>query len=558
MSLALEPVLFLDCQTTGASPEFGEVLEWGMARLWPGSDAEIYSEIAKLPDETTLPKKVSRLTGIKPELTLNAQDSALEILQRWQSIFFGKLPLIIHFARFELAFLRQYTDADAFQVVCTYEIARRLWPNLPSKSLRSVSGYLGFPIGELKRSRDHIEATIHIWRAMTKELHALGITDWASLNHWLKTTKPEKQGRKTFALPDELRLGMPQAPGVYFMLSATGTILYVGKATCLKDRVNSYFRGRKSKGSRLNELLSQVMDIRVEVSPHPTAAALRESDLIKQFDPPYNRALRSSDQELGFLSKFSLGISATEASEAFWGPLRSRRVVDYATNLVAFIRSRADLDWDIPQASFQILEEGVSFFLEGLSKKERAYFEEGDNRGLRAFLARSWRQRIIRLRERQTSTDVEDDETHDDDTEDLKDAERELSREDVANHLAGVFSHLAFQIFKGRWFVRLLNCKIRYWDHSSNLVHKIEFENGIPSFSSSALDLDWKTGFRTQSRGDLLTLFDQATYDRIAILWTELRHLVKQHTIVTLCYKQGHELSREHIMAFLFPELNLG
>ena len=44
-------------------------------------------------------------------------------------------------------------------IVCTHDIARRLFPDLPRRSLRALAGYLGRGVGVLRRSADHVEAT---------------------------------------------------------------------------------------------------------------------------------------------------------------------------------------------------------------------------------------------------------------------------------------------------------------------------------------------------------------------------------------------------------------
>jgi hypothetical protein len=54
------------------------------------------------------------------------------------------------------------------------------------------------------------------------------------------------------------RLEFPNRPGVYRMLSQSGQVLYVGKATSLKSRVNSYFRGQKGRDRKKLEMLAQV------------------------------------------------------------------------------------------------------------------------------------------------------------------------------------------------------------------------------------------------------------------------------------------------------------
>lgn len=81
---------------------------------------------------------------------------------------------------------------------------------------------------------------------------------------------------------------MPQDPGVYQFLDEKGTILYVGKAKNLKNRVSSYFANRKSLLGKTAALVEQVKKIKVIPVESELEALLLEANLIKKFTPKYN------------------------------------------------------------------------------------------------------------------------------------------------------------------------------------------------------------------------------------------------------------------------------
>src|SRR5262245_64914602 len=101
-------------------------------------------------------------------------------------------------------------------------------------------------------------------------------------------------------MPLNMRLSLPDAPGVYRMLRTSGDVLYVGKAASLRHRVNSHFRKQNGMPERTLEMLSQARGISFEVTPSALEAALFEPDEIKRHQPPYNVALTSEDRALWF------------------------------------------------------------------------------------------------------------------------------------------------------------------------------------------------------------------------------------------------------------------
>ncbi len=84
---------------------------------------------------------------------------------------------------------------------------------------------------------------------------------------------------------------LSQRPGVYRMLAADGSILYVGKALNLKKRVASYF-GNKAHHPKTQALMNHTEDVEVTLTATETEALLLEFNLIKAHQPRFNVLLR--------------------------------------------------------------------------------------------------------------------------------------------------------------------------------------------------------------------------------------------------------------------------
>ncbi len=89
-----------------------------------------------------------------------------------------------------------------------------------------------------------------------------------------------------------LNTNLPDTPGVYFFRGPKKEILYIGKATCLKDRVRSYFGNDliHTRGGRLVKMVNQAVEITYFETQSVLEALLVEASQIKKHLPPYNTA----------------------------------------------------------------------------------------------------------------------------------------------------------------------------------------------------------------------------------------------------------------------------
>ena len=132
---------------------------------------------------------------------------------------------------------------------------------------------------------------------------------------------------------DELREkanALPLSPGVYLMMDKTGTVIYVGKAKKLKNRVSQYFQDSAAHTAKTRQMVSQVDHFDTIFVSSEFEALILENSLIKRHMPHYNILLKD-DKGYPFVRlsqetypKFSMVNRIASDSARYFGPFGSR------------------------------------------------------------------------------------------------------------------------------------------------------------------------------------------------------------------------------------------
>ena len=92
----------------------------------------------------------------------------------------------------------------------------------------------------------------------------------------------------------------PEKPGVYLMKDAGDNVLYVGKASVLRNRLRSYFGSPAGHSAKIRRLVPQITDFEFIVTDTEAEALILENTLIKRYRPRYNARLKD-DKTYPFL-----------------------------------------------------------------------------------------------------------------------------------------------------------------------------------------------------------------------------------------------------------------
>ncbi|MGC5616305.1 DEDD exonuclease domain-containing protein [Georgenia sp. Z1491] len=278
----------VDLETTGGAARSDRITEIGAVKVRGG---EVLAELGTLVNPgIPVPPQITVLTGITTAMVAPAPPIE-EVLPTFLEMagFDRGSVLVAHNARFDVGFLKEAMrrhgrEWPAPMVVDTVQLARRVVTNdeVPNRRLGTLAAYFGATTTPDHRALSDARATVDVLHALIGRLTPLGITHREDLPT-LAEKVPAHRRRKA-SIAD----GLSRGPGVYRFVGPGGQVLYVGRATNLRQRVRSYFTSAERR-ARIGEMV----DLAASVEEIPCATVLearvRELRLIAELDPPYNR-----------------------------------------------------------------------------------------------------------------------------------------------------------------------------------------------------------------------------------------------------------------------------
>jgi len=274
--------VIVDLETTGGSPATDSITEVGAIKVRGGETIGTFGTLVN--PGRAIPPTITLLTGITESMVAKAPriESVLPSLLE----FMGDAIVVGHNVRFDVGFLqaalrRSGHDPLTGPYVDTVTLARRLVRDeVPNCKLGTLAEHLRLSHRPNHRALDDATTTAELLHLLIERAGRLGVTSLDDLVA-LPTMAGHPQAAK-LALTSRL----PRTPGVYLFRTASGDVLYVGRATDLRTRVRSYFSTDERR--KVGPLLRRTDRIDHKSCDTVLEASVLEARLIRDLNPPYN------------------------------------------------------------------------------------------------------------------------------------------------------------------------------------------------------------------------------------------------------------------------------
>lgn len=281
-----------DFETTGISARSDKVIEIGIVKIKNGKIKDTYSSFIN--PGRHVPYNITALTGITNDDVSDApyfEDLYNSIVE-----FIGDSVLVAHNLSFDYSFLKhECAQANLAMpgnsAICTLKLAKKLYPQLPSKSLGSLIKAFRIKHRNVHRGLGDATATAKLFLKMHSVLRedydVETVSDLIRFQS-LPSSTPYKIIKKKLA--DDY-VNVPTDPGVYFFKNNKDEVIYIGKAKSLKQRVSNYFTNASPRKTK--KIVQRASGLGYQITNTELTALLAEAELIKEKSPNFNTLLKN-------------------------------------------------------------------------------------------------------------------------------------------------------------------------------------------------------------------------------------------------------------------------
>ncbi|MCP4977586.1 MAG: GIY-YIG nuclease family protein [Maribacter sp.] len=266
----------LDIETTGGKYNEEGITEIAIHKF--DGHAVVDKFISLVNPEKEIQPFVVNLTGINNKM-LRTAPKFHEVAKRIVEITEDSV-LVAHNAQFDYRILRTEFRRLGYKferkTLCTVDLSKNLLPDAESYSLGKLVRSLGIPMSERHRANGDAIATLKLFKLLlAKDIEKTIIKE---------VVREETHGELSQRQLDIVEQ-MPSETGLYYMHDKKGDILFLGKSTNIKKRINQHFTKNSDKARQLQK---ETKKITFEETGSELVALLKENEELSRNSPKYN------------------------------------------------------------------------------------------------------------------------------------------------------------------------------------------------------------------------------------------------------------------------------
>ncbi|MCK0157171.1 GIY-YIG nuclease family protein [Cellulophaga sp. F20128] len=326
--------VILDIETTGGKYNEEGITEIAIHRF--DGHKVVDKFISLINPEKEIQPFVVKLTGINDKM-LRTAPKFHEVAKRIVEITEDAV-LVAHNAQFDYRILRTEFRRLGYnferKTLCTVNLSKELIPDMESYSLGKLVRSLGIPVSDRHRANGDALATLQLFKLLLAK-----DSDKTIIKSVIKEGTMGELSTRQIDLVEQL----PTETGVYYMHDKEGEIIFIGKSSNIKKRVNKHFTGTSNVARKLQK---QTRRITFEKTGNELVALLKENEELVRTKPKYNGHPKKVLFSFGIFKKenkdgyLSLYIDKTKAAENTISTFSS---IIAAKNFMASITSEFNL-----------------------------------------------------------------------------------------------------------------------------------------------------------------------------------------------------------------------
>ncbi len=273
----------LDIETTGGKYNEEGITEIAIHKF--NGHQVVDQFISLVNPEKEIQPFVVNLTGINNNMLRTApkfHEVAKRIIEITQDTV-----LVAHNAQFDYRILRTEFRRLGYnferKTLCTVDLAKTLIPDAESHSLGKLVRALGIPVSDRHRANGDAIATLKLFKLLLSK-----DSDKTIIKSIIRTETTGELSQRQLDIVE----AMPSETGLYYLHNKDGNIIFLGKSSNIKKRVNQHFT---KDGDRARRLQKDTKRVSFERTGSELVAMLKEREELLRHRPVFNQPLRKNE-----------------------------------------------------------------------------------------------------------------------------------------------------------------------------------------------------------------------------------------------------------------------